>query len=171
MAGVVEIDESNGPTEVVTHDVASLAMGTVDATGMTPGAAGARQPAGSNGMQKALRVHLTALGGGLGIAGVRVFCDPATAGWALFTNGTTVPANYTGSKVTTYVPPSVATGPVPYALPTADPGAANLGIAGSLAGELSAPGATDYLYLQLRAGAGVTASFTSPCFFAYDDIG
>ena len=69
MAAVVEIDESNGATEVVTHAVASLAMGTVDASGMTPGAAGARQVAGSNGMQKTLRVHMTALGGGLGHRG------------------------------------------------------------------------------------------------------
>ena len=102
---------------------------------------------------------------------MRVFCDPATAGWSLFTNGTTVPASYATSQVLAYVAPSVATGPVPYALPTGDPASANLGIAGSLAGELAAPGATDYLYVQLRAGAGVVASFTSPCFFAYDDIG
>jgi hypothetical protein len=171
MAAVVEIDESNGASETVTHAVATLAMGTADASGMTPGAAGARQTAGSNSMQKALRVHMTALGGGLGITGVRVYCDPATAGWSLFTNGHTTQATYDATKRTTYVQPSTGTAPVPNALPTADPASANLGIAGSLSGSLAAAGSTDYLYLQLRASAGVTASFTSPCYFAYDDIG
>lgn len=171
MAAVVEIDESNGGTEVVTHDIGSLAMGTVDAPNMTPGAPGARQAPGSTGIAKALRVHLTALGGGLGIGAVRVYCDPATSGWSLHTNGTTVSGDYAGSKITTYVPPSVATGPVPYALPVADPGAPNLGIAGALTGELAAPGASDYLYLQLRCTPATVASFSSPAYFAYDDIG
>jgi hypothetical protein len=171
MASTVEIDESNGASETVTHAITGLAMGTSDAANMTPGAAGARQPAGSNGMQKALRVHLTALGGGLGITNLRVYCDPATTGWSLYTNGTTNTTNYASSKITTYVQPTVSTSPVPYALPTSDPGAANLGIAGSLTGTLSAIGQSDYLYLQLRASGAVVASFSSPCFFAYDDVG
>lgn len=171
MAATVEIDESNGATETITHAVASLAMGTADASGMTPGAPGARQAPGTNSMQKSLRFHLTALGGGLGIAGLRVFCDPVTAGWTLFTNGHGTQGTYDANKRTTYVQPSTATGPVPNALPTTDPAAANLGIAGTLAATLGAVGWSDYLYIQLRAAVGVAASFTSPCYFAYDDIG
>jgi hypothetical protein len=171
MAAIVEIDESNGATEVVSHDVASLAMGMTDATGMTPGAAGARQTPSSSSMAKMLRVHLTALGGGLGIAGLRVYCDPSVAGWSLYSNASAVAGTYAGSKLTTYLAPSVAAGPVPNALPVADPGSPNLGIAGSLTGQLTAPGWSDYLRLQLRAAADVVASFTSPCFFAYDDVG
>jgi hypothetical protein len=171
MAAVVELDESNGGSEVVTHGVGSLAMGTVDATGMTPGATGARQTAGSNGMAKMLRFHLTALGGGLGISSLRVFCDPSVSGWSLWANAHTVQATYDAAKLTTYLAPSNATPPVPNALPVADPASPNLGIAGSLTGTLAAVGWSDYLRLQLRAAAGVVASFTSPCFFAYDDVG
>lgn len=171
MAAVVELDESNGGTETVTHAVATLAMGTIDATGMTPGATGARQTAGSNGMAKMLRVHMTGLGGGLGIANVRVYCDPTVAGWSLFANAHTVQATYDAKKLTAYLAPSVNTADVPNALPVSDPGTPNLGIAGSLSGTLAAVGSTDYLRLQLRAGAGVVASFSSPCFFAYDDVG
>lgn len=171
MASTVEIDESNGATETVTHAVGSLAMGTVDAPNMTAGTSGARQAANTNGMQKALRVHLTALGGGAGITNLRVYCDPATTGWSLHTNITTNAGNYATSKITTYVAPSVSTGPVPYALPTADPGTANLGIAGALTGSLTAVGSSDYCYLQLRASVAAVTSFSSPCLFAYDDIG
>ena len=171
MAAIVEIDESNGGSEVVTHAVASLAMGTIDAAQMTPGAAGARQAPGSDGMAKMLRVHLTALGGGLGIAALRVYCDPSSVGWSLWTNAATDPGAYATSKLETYLAPSVATGPVPHALPVSDPGDANLGIGGNLAGTLATPGWSDYLRLQLRAAVGVVASFTSPCLFAYDDVG
>jgi hypothetical protein len=171
MASTVEIDETNGAGATLTHAITGLAMGTTDAPNMTPGAAGARQPANSNGMQKALRVHLTALGGGGGITNLRIYCDPATTGWTLFTNCTTNATNYASSKITVYVQPTVGTGAVPYAVPTADPGTANLGIAGSLTGSLTATGSSDYCYLQLRASSAVTTSFSSPCYFAYDDIG
>jgi hypothetical protein len=171
MAATIELDESNGSSEVLSHAVASLAMGTIDATGMVPGATGARQTPGSNGMAKMLRLHLTALGGGLGVANVRVYCDPSVSGWSLFANAHTVQGTYDAKKLTAYLAPSVVTTDVPNALPVADPGSPNLGIAGSLSGTLAAVGWTDYLRIQLRAAAGVVASFSSPCFFAYDDVG
>ena len=171
MAATIELDESNGGSEVVSHAVASLAMGTVDATGMVPGATGARQTPGSNSMAKMLRLHLTALGGGLGISNVRVYCDPSVSGWSLFSNAHPTQGTYDAKKLTAYLAPSVDPTAVPNALPVADPASANLGIGGSLSGTLSAIGWTDYLRLQLRAAAGVVASFTSPCFFAYDDVG
>src|SRR4029453_2859741 len=142
MASTVEIDESNGASETVTHAITGLAMGTSDAANMTPGAAGARQPVRNNGMEKAPRVHLTALGGGTGITNLRIYCDPATTGWTLHTNCTTNTTNYASSKITVYVQPTVGTGAVPYALPATDPGTANLGIGGSLTGALTATGSS-----------------------------
>ena len=106
MAAVVEIDESNGATETVTHGITGLAMGTADVPNMTPGGAGATQPISSSSMQKALRVHLTSLGGSLGIGGLRVFCDPSASGWTLHTNLSDVPATYATTKITLYVPPA-----------------------------------------------------------------
>lgn len=170
MASVVELDESNGAVETVTHLVTSLAFGTVDATGMTPGAPGARQAAGTNGMQKAVRLHMTGLGGGGGLTALRVFSDPSVAGWAYYTNAHATPATYATSQILVYVAPTNSTTPVPHALPVADPASPNLGIAGDLDASLTSVGWSDYLYLQLRA-ASPLASFGDPVFIAYDDIG
>ena len=171
MASIVELDESNGSSETVTHAVGSLAMGTVDAPNMVPGASGARQGAGTNSISKMLRFHLTALGGGLGITNLRVYCDPSATGWTLHGNAHTNQGTYNGARLTSYVAPDTDTAKVPTALPVSDPGTANLGIGGTLAASLSAPGWSDYLRLQLRAASGVVASFSSPAFFAYDDVG
>jgi hypothetical protein len=172
MPVTIEIDESNGnPSELVTHGITSLAMGTVDQAEMAPGSPGARQPPNSSSMQKALRVHLTDLGGSVGLSGLRAFADPAVAGWSWWTNAHVLQANYDATKITTYVPPSASEDEVPHPLPTSDPLEPNLGIAGSLTGELAAPGQSDYLYLQLRASAAVVAGFSSPVFVAYDESG
>lgn len=171
MAATVHLDESNGYPETVTESVTSLAMGTVDASGMTPGAPGARQTASSNSMQKAIRLHLTALGGSLGISQLRVYCEPTASGWTLWTNASDDPSEYEVAKVTVYEEPTNGTGPVPYAMPVADPLAPNLGIAGDLDGELLATGRSDYCYIQLRADGTVTVGFSSPLYIAYDELG
>ena len=171
MAAVVELDETNGVAPgTTTHSVTSLAMGTSDATGMISGDPGARQPPNSASMQKALRLHLTDLGGSLGITAPRIHCAPSVVGWSLFMNGHTVQGTYDATKRTTYVQVSTSTGPVPNAVPTGDPGVANFGIAGSLTGQLLAPGFTDFIYIQLRAAAPA-GGFSAPCYLAYDDIG
>ena len=145
-------------------------MGTVDATGMVTGAAGAKQPHNSNSMQKALRVHVTSMGGSVAVSQPRVYCDPSVVGWTLFMNGHHVQATYDATKRTTYVQPVSTTTAVPNAVPVSDPAVANFGIGGSLTGSLAAPGFTDFLYIQLRSATPATG-FTSPCFFGYDESG
>lgn len=171
MAAVVELDESNGASEIITHAVATLAMGTVDATGMTPGDVGARQAAGIDSMQKALRLHLTALGGSTGIGALRVFCDIPTAEWSLWFNGNDEQSTYDDTKITAYVEPTNSTTPVPNPVPESDPLTPNLGIGGALDGELTGAGFSDYCYIQLRTTSLAILSFSTPFFIAYDDIG
>jgi hypothetical protein len=122
-------------------------------------------------MQKAIRLHMTDLGGSLGIKNLRAFCDPGVAGWSWFTNAHFQQSTYDLSKRTTYVPPTADTGPVPHGLPLADPATPNLGIAGSLTAQMGAPGFSDYLYIQLRASASVVLKFVAPFVIAYDDVG
>lgn len=171
MAAVVEIDESNGDPEVVTHGVASLAMGMADETGMAPGIGSGKQPRGSSSMQKSLRGHLTSLGGSTAVTAFRAYCDPSVAGWTLWTNASTDAGDYDAAKETAYVVNAITEDAVPYALPTADPGDPNLGIGGDLEGELTAPGSTDYLKLQLRSAVDVAAGFTDPFFLVYEEVG
>lgn len=167
----IELDESNGAVETVTHGVTTLVMGMVDAPGGVPGEPGRRQPPESASMHKALRLHLVALEGAVGVAALRASCDPPVPGWSLWTNATSQPGEYASSRVTTYVPPSTGTSLVPYPLPVSDPGEPTLGIAGQLDGELTTPGHSDYLYLQLRADATVTTGFDAPCYLYYEVIG
>lgn len=172
MPAVVELDETNGAAPgTTTHGVASLAMGTADATGMTPGAAGAKQPASSNGMQKSLRLHMTGLGGGGGITAPRIHTNPGVAGWSWFMNGHTTQATYDATKRTVYVQNATSTTIVPNAVPTSDPGSANFGIAGSLTGVLAAPGSTDFLVVQLRAATPLSGFSGVPVVFAYEEVG
>jgi hypothetical protein len=55
-------------------------------------------------------------------------------------------------------------------MPTSAPGAANLGIAGSLAGALTAAGFSDYLYHQIQTNAADNAGSTSTMNYQYDEI-
>lgn len=57
------------------------------------------------------------------------------------------------------------------AVPTSDPGTANVGIAGSFAGQLTAPGYSNYIILQLDTTGSAAAGDTSLAVFTlqYDE--
>lgn len=57
------------------------------------------------------------------------------------------------------------------AMPTSDPGTANVSIGGSLAGQLNSAGYSDYIVLQLHTTSGAAAGDTSAAVFTlqYDE--
>ena len=57
-------------------------------------------------------------------------------------------------------------------LPTADPGTANVWIAGSLSGTLTSAGTSDYIVMQVAIGAGASAGATNQKTFTlqYDEV-
>jgi hypothetical protein len=165
MAATVEIDEYNGAGETVTHGISDTDMGSTDAANLDP-VANPVVP-GENTYEKWQKFHVSAMGGSSQIDNLKVWRTGALGGSAIHvTNART--SSYGGAE--TYAQPvatdsSVAT----QAMPTSEPGSANLGIGGSLSGALTNTGSSDYLVHQIQTDAGDTAGSTSTMNYQYDE--
>ena len=167
-AATVEICESNGAGETITHNITDSDMGSTDAANLDPVAYPVTP--GNNTYIKYQRIHVTALGGSSKIDNLKVWRTGA-----LGTGGTH--AHVTNARETsyagalTYATP-VATTPVAtvtQAMPTSEPTGANLGIGGSLAGSLTDVGYSDYLGHQITTDASATAGSTTTMNYQYDE--
>ena len=165
MAATVEICESNGAGETITHNITHSNMGSTDAVNLDP-VANPVTP-GNRTYAKYQRFHVTAMGGSSAISGLKVWRTGALGGAATHvTNART--ATYGGAAV--YAQPvATAIAGVDQAMPTAAPASANLGIAGSLAGSLAAIGYSDYLIHQIATNAADVAGATATLNLQYDE--
>jgi hypothetical protein len=170
MAAVLEIDESNGATEVVTDGLTAINAGPIDSATLMP----ATSPivAGTNSYEKWLRIHLTALGGAAAIDTFKVWAGPPPADTAFYFNGSTAQATYqdTNHRQTVYAAPTTTTTRTPEVIPITEPASANIGIAGSLTGQLSAVGRSDYILLQVRVDILATSGGTVSVSFGYQIV-
>lgn len=165
MAATVEIDESNGAGETITHNITNTNMGSTDAANLDP-VANPVTP-GNNTYEKWQKIDVTAMGGSSQIDNLQVWRTGALGGSATHvTNART--ATYGGAE--TYATPVATNSTVAtQTMPSADPGAANLGIGGSLTGALTATGSSDYLVHQIQTDAGDTAGSTTTMNYQYDE--
>lgn len=170
MSVVVELDESNDSSGEVVHDgITQLNFGTADvynqdivANAVIPGA---------NAMEKWLRLHFTSLGSASAIKGCKVWAAAPPTNITFFYNGHTVQATYDASKKTTFSTPATTTTRTPNSLPTSEPASANIGFAGSLTGQITAAGRSDYYLLQPRVGALATVGYTNLVYsFAFEAV-
>jgi hypothetical protein len=168
MSATVEIDESNGAGETVTHDITNTNMGSADEVDTDP-VANPIAPS-TNTYIKYQKIHVTALGGSSKIDNLKVWRTGA-----LGTGGTH--AHVTNARETSYAgalayATPVRTTPVAtvtQAMPTSEPSGANLGISGSLTGELTGAGYSDYLGHQITVDGSATAGSTSTMNYQYDE--
>lgn len=172
MAAILEIDESNNVAGEVVHDnITALKFGSSDAYNLDPAAFPVAP--GANAYEKWLRVHVTSLGGAAAVLGLKVWGAAPPANITLAYNGHTTEATYDSAnhKQTSFSAPVTTATRTPETLPTSQPGSPNLGIAGDLTGQLTAPGRSDYYLLQARVGASATVGFTGHVFsFAYEAV-
>ena len=170
MAVILEIDESNGATETVTANVAALKAGSIDAASFDP-TANPITP-GNNSFEKWVRIHVTDLGGAASVLGFKVWAEGPPAQTSLHSNGHTAQATYDSAnhKRTTYAAPVTSATRTPEAMPTSEPATANLGIAGNLTGQLTAPGRSDYQLIQVRTTVSATVGATLTVSFGYEAI-
>jgi len=168
MAVTVHIDESNDSSgEVVQEAVTALKAGSIDAWNLDP-VANSITP-GANAYEKWLRYHFTALGGASAVGTLKVWGDaPSDVAATLGYNGHTVQGTYDTTKKTAYAAPAATSTRTPNAFPTSEPGSANLGIAGSLTGTLTAAGRSDYLLLQVQTTGAVVSGDTVTISFGYE---
>jgi hypothetical protein len=166
MPATVEIDEYNGASAgTVTHNITNTNMGSIEAVNLDP-VANPVTP-GNNTFEKWQRIHVTAMGGSSKVDNLKVWRTGALGGAATHvTNART--ASY-GGNPTPATPVATASTVATQTMPTAAPGSANLGIAGSLTGSLTGVGSSDYLVHQIQTNAADTAGSTSTLNYQYDE--
>lgn len=165
LAATVEICESNGAGETITHNITNTNMGSTDAASLDP-VANPITP-GSNSYEKFQRFHVTAMGGSSKIDNLKVWRTGALGGAAThLTNART--ASY-GGALAYATPDTTEAASSTQTMPTSTPASANLGIAGSLTGSLTATGYSDYLNHIVKTNAADTAGSTSTMNYQYDE--
>lgn len=161
----LEIDEANGAGETLTHNITNANMGNVDSSSLDPVA----NPvvAGARTFIKYMKMHITAMGGSSKMDNLKVWRTGALGGSA---------THVTNARMTTYAgalayatPVVTAVTAVDQTMPSSVPATANLGIGGSLTGNLTAVGSSDYLGHQIVTNGADTTGSTSTLNFQYDE--
>jgi hypothetical protein len=166
MSATVQIDESNTVSETQATNITNANMGDSDAANLDP-VAYPLTP-GNNTYEKWHRFHVTAMGGSSAIKNLQIWRTGSLGGAAVHKSNAKTSA-YAGAP--TFATPIKTTSSLATtAVPTAAPGAANLGIGGALSGQLVATGYSDYLVHQIQSNAADTAGSTSTMNFQYDEI-
>ena len=165
MAATIEICESNGAGETVTHSITNTNMGNTDAVNLDPVAFPVTP--GDRTYAKYQRIHLTALGGSSAINNLKVWRTGALGGAATHVTNARVAAY--GGAATYAQPVKVAITGADQTMPTSTPASSNLGIAGSVSGSLTGAGYSDYLIHQIVTNVADIAGSTSTMSYQYDE--
>lgn len=147
MTAVFAWSESNGPSETVTDSISNVNFGSTDSVNLVP----STYPitAGTNSFEKWIRGKWSS--SFTRIENLQFF--KSAGGYA-----TQEAIYWKGNNAGSFVQPTTATSTVAtIALPTSDPGTANVSIGGSLSGSLTATGYSDYIVMQDQIGSGASA--------------
>lgn len=166
MAATVQIDEYNGAGQTKTANIADTDMGSVDQANLDP-VANPIVP-GENSYEKWQKFEVTAMGGSSKIHNLKVWRTGALGGAAVHKTNARTTA-YAGAETYSTPTANVST-KATQTMPSSEPGSANLGIGGALAGELTAAGYSDYLIHQMQTNAGDVAGSTSTENYQYDEV-
>ena len=166
-AATVEIDEANGAGETLTHNITNSNMGSDDAVNVDPVA----YPIAPNTRTyiKYQKIHVTAMGGSSKIDNLQVWRNGALGAGGTHAHVTNARTSSYAGALAYATPTRSAVSTVDQAMPSSAPGAANLGIGGSLTGNLTAAGSSDYLGHQITTDASATAGSTSTMNYQYDE--
>jgi hypothetical protein len=166
MAATVQISESNGAGETPTDNVSNINMGSTDAANLV--AATYPITAGTYSYEKYNRVKLVSLGGSTKIKNIKVWRTGDSLGSD--THKTCArESSYTEKNYAT--PVNTVSSQATETMPTSEPSGANLGIDGSLTGELDADSEySDYLVHQIYVDAATTAGKSCTLNFKYEEI-
>ncbi|HRN86071.1 MAG TPA: hypothetical protein PK863_01965 [Candidatus Dojkabacteria bacterium] len=166
MAATVQINEFNTVSETKTASITNSNMGSTDAVNLT--AASYPIVPGENSYEKWQKIEVTNMGGSSAIKNLKVWRTGALGGAA--THVTNARTSAYGGAETFATPVATSSTVADQAMPTSEPGTANLGIGGSLTGELTATGLSDYLVHQIQTDAGDTAGSSTTMNYQYDEV-
>jgi hypothetical protein len=167
MSATVQINEYNGAGETKTANITNTNMGSVDSANLDPTANSIDQ--GNNSFEKVQTFEVTAMGGSSAVENFKV--------WRTGALGDGSPSHVTNARTSGYAgaesyvqPVDTVSTKATQAMPTSEPASANLGVGGSLTGQLTTTGETDRLYHQIQTGGGSTTGSTSTMNYQYDEI-
>jgi len=151
MAATFAIHESNGTQSTNTTVATNINFGSSDTPNLDP----ATYPitAGDHSYEKWERCHFSGTFNKIENIQIWKSSGDYVTEEAIFTNLTTSSYSEATYSTPTNNDSTVAT----VAMPTSDPGSANLGIAGSLSGSLTSTGYTDFWVLQMDTGSNTPA--------------
>jgi len=155
MVATVEICESNESTgEYITHNVGDYDMGSIDEANMDPTSNTISK--GSNSFEKLLRLHVTNIDTSNFIDNFQIYLISGTINSEASLKANTRTATQGGYSEASYAAPTAsASSKAIYDIETTDPMEANLGIEGSLTGQITDAASIDdcdYLVLQYQTG-------------------
>lgn len=165
MAASVQIDESNGAGETQTTNITNTNMGDADSANLDPVAN--KVTPGNNTYEKWQRFQVTAMGGSSAIDNLKIWRTGALGGVA--THLTNARESSYGGAETYATPVKTASTVADQTMPSSEPSGANLGIGGSLSGQLTSTGYSDYLVHQIQTNVADTVGSTSTMNYQYDE--
>ena len=168
MAATVSIAESNGAGETVTASITNSNMGSTDAVNLNA----VTYPITPNTRSyiKYQRFNVTNMGGSSSVKNLKVWRTGSLGTGGTHSHVTNAKTSAYGGALTYATPTQSAVTGVDQAMPTSEPGTANLGIGGSLTGELTTTGYSDYLGHQIVTDASATAGASTTMNYQYDEI-
>lgn len=166
MAASTQINEFNGAGETEASDITNTNMGSNDSANLN--AITYPVTPGNNTYEKWQKIEVTSMGGSAAIKDLKVWRTGALGGSAVhLTNARTT--SYGGAE--TYAQPVATDSTVAtQTLPSSEPGSANLGIGGSLSGQLTTTGSSDYFVHQIQTDAGDTAGSITTLNYKYNEV-
>lgn len=167
-AATVEICESNGAGETVSHNISDTDMGSADSATVNP----ITSPitAGNRSYIKYQRFHVTAMGGSSAIQNLKVWRTGSLGTGGSHTHVTNARTSSYAGALAYATPTTSAVTDVDQTMPTSEPGSDNLGISGALGGSMTGTGYSDYLGHQLTTSSGATAGSTTTLNYQYDEV-
>ena len=167
----VTICETNTVSVTVTDPITNCYMGILDSANTALSTSYAI-PAGYYSYEKWQRFHVASLGTSTAVSGLRVWCTGTLPGADTHTSNARTSAYAGAPSYSTPILTQTAAANR-QTMPSSDPGAANLGIGGSLTGSLTGAGYSDYLVHQIYVDTATTSGPASALtmYFQYDEYG
>jgi len=174
MAATVSIAETNGTAPgTETASITNSNLGDADAVNLV--AADYPVAPSTNSFEKWQKFNVTSMGGSSKVKTLKVW-RPGALGTGATHKTNARETSYAGAE--TYNDPSKTDRSATYhysqTMPTSEPAGANLGIGGSLTGEITAVGKSDFLVHQLQldgtAVAGVTLTGANGMTYKYTEV-
>jgi hypothetical protein len=167
MAATVEIDEQNGKSgsPALTHNIVNSNMGSADSSNLNPIASPIAQ--GENSFEKWQLIHVTDMGTSSAVKNIRVWRSGILGANAVHVTNVSA-ISYRGE--TKYRTPTDSVSDIAiYNMPIAIPGSANLGIGGSLTGNITRAGYSDFLVHQIQTTEAALSGSTTIMNYSYDE--